>query len=490
MNRQSEAPIPRLQMRAIGKYFGSSAVLDAVDLEVFPGEVHAIVGENGAGKSTLMKILSGALQPDCGEMRLDGLTYRPSDPHQARALGVGMIYQELALAPHLSVEENILLGMEPVRWGLLRRKELRRQAQEILERLGHPEIQPETTVSTLSVGARQLVEIGRALLSGCRVLILDEPTSSLSRPDVERLFSLVREFKTGGMSVLYISHFLEEVRQIADHVTVLRDGKVSGKGSADAFTASQIVAMMVGCEVRELYPKSQRQSSELILEVRQLQGPKGAPVSLQLRRGEVLGIFGLVGAGRTEFLRTVFGLEPALRGEVKNWGRGIGMVSENRKEEGLAQNLSVTDNLTLPHLKKFGCCGWIFKKRQRATVEHWVENLKIRCSSPEQPIGELSGGNQQKVALARLLAGDVEVWLLDEPTKGIDVASKARIYEIVAAAASAAKGVLLVSSYIPELLGCCDRIAVMRQGRLGAARAAGDWTEQELMLEAMGRGAA
>lgn len=445
---------PRLQMRGVHQTFGATIALAGVDFAVHAREIHALIGENGAGKSTLMKVLSGALRPDAGDMLLDSQPYRPRDPHAGRLAGVAMIYQELSLAPHLNVVENIWLGVERSR------VEMRRGAADALAQLGHADLPLHMRVGTLPVAQQQIVELARAVAIGCRVLVLDEPTSSLAGNDVERLFALLRRLREQGHAIVYISHFLEEVRTIADRYTVLRDGRSVGGGEIAGTTTSAIVALMVGREVKELYPRSARQPGDVAL-----------PGTLNLRRGEVVGLAGLVGAGRTELLRSLF--------TAGGWGKGIGMVSEDRKNEGLATGLSIADNITLPRLPAVSP-----PRMREATAQRWVERLGIRCRSPRQRVQELSGGNQQKVALARLLHADAEVWLLDEPTRGIDVGSKAEIYRLIDDLAGKGKAVLIVSSYLPELLGVCDRIAVMRRGRLGEARPVGEWDEQKLMQEA------
>jgi len=495
----------RLEMRGVCKRFGATVALDDVSLTVAPGDVHALVGENGAGKSTLMKVLSGAHAADRGSMTLDGRPFRPRNPLHARRGGVAMIYQELSLAPHLTVEENISLGMEPTSWGLMRWGQVRRKAVEALRNFEHPEIRPDVPVQHLSVGAQQLVEIARALAVGCRVLVLDEPTSSLGQRDVERLFELIGVLKRQGKSVIYISHVIEEVQQVADRVTVLRDGRVVGTRQVADVTADEIVAMMVGRTVQELYPRSARSPGEVVMDVRDLAGEtKPDSVSLSLRRGEVLGVAGLVGAGRTEFLRALFGLAPIRRGEVRvgvysgwaspqrRWSQGVGLLSEDRKDEGLAVSLTVADNVTLSKLKGFGPLGLVLPSRQEAATRRWIERLDIRCRGPAQKALDLSGGNQQKVAVARMLQHDVDVLLLDEPTRGIDVAAKATIYRLIDELAGGGygtepKAILMVSSYLPELMGICDRIAVMCRGRLGEAHAVGDVTAHQLMLEATGQ---
>lgn len=503
----SSTRLPRFAMRGISKRFGATAALQGVDLAVAPGEIHALVGENGAGKSTLMKILSGALSPDAGEMELDHQPYRPANPQAARKAGVAMIYQELSLAPHLTVRENIILGVEPVRYGFIRWKKADEMARQALAALGHPEIHPQQRVGKLSVAEQQLVEIARALAVGCRVLVLDEPTAALAGPDIEKLFAILESLKAQGQAIVYISHFLEEVKRISDRFTVLRDGKTVGGGETRCVSVGQIVEMMVGRTVEQLYPRSPRIPGEVVLEVKNLSGMK-KPLSADftLHRGEVLGIAGLVGAGRTELLRTIFGLDPLRTGKIKlgaffgpaspaqRWARGMGLLSENRAREGLALSLGVADNLTLSKLEALGSFGFVSPARQHAAARQWIERLNIRCQSPGQRTAHLSGGNQQKVALARLLYHDVDILILDEPTRGIDVASKAEIYRIIDEVTSheqtggkPPKAVLMVSSYLPELLGICDRITVMKRGRLGVARPVGEWSEHDLMLEATGQ---
>jgi ribose transport system ATP-binding protein len=418
----------------------------------------------------------------------------------ARRAGVAMIYQELSLCPHLSVEENILLGMEPTTAGVLRRREIRKRALDALGQLGYGDLPPSTRAGNLSVAMQQMVEIGRAIAVGSRVLVLDEPTSSLTQADVQRLFALVARLKADGHAIVYISHFLEEVKQVADHLTVLRDGRSVGTRLVSQTSVDEIIAMMVGREVTDLYPRSPRRAGEAVLELRDLAGserPRRA--SLTLHRGEVLGIAGLMGAGRTELLRTIFGLDPVRRGDIRVAGYvgpasparrlagGMGMVSEDRKAEGLALKLSIADNLTLSRLGGLGGgIGSVVPSKQDVAAAKWIERLGVRCRGPRQAVGALSGGNQQKVAIARLLHHDVDVLLLDEPTRGIDVASKAEIYRLIDQLACQGKAILMVSSYLPELTGTCDRIAVMCRGVLGEAHPVEQVDAHQIMLEATG----
>ena len=489
---------PQFEMRGIRKSFGATLAVDSIDLAVASGEVCALVGQNGAGKSTLMSILAGAIAPDAGTMVLGGEPYRPRHPMDARRAGVAMIYQELSLAPHLSVMENIVLGVEPTRRGFLRWNEIRQTSRAALERLGRSDIPLEAPVAHLSVAAQQIVEIARAVALGSQVLVMDEPTSSLARQDTRRLFEVIRQLREEGHAIVYISHFIEEVKDVADRVVVLRDGRIAGELPPTA-AASEIVHLMVGRNVEDLYPRSPRRTDDAILEVDAF-GPASATFSLH--RGEIFGIAGLLGAGRTRLLRSIFGLEHVKAGRIKvgAWiGRGsptvqlahgVGMLSEDRKGEGLATSLTVADNLTMSRLKGLGPGAIVVPSRQDAVTRSWVDRLTIRCRGPRQTVGELSGGNQQKVALARLLHHDVDVLLLDEPTRGIDVGSKAQLYALLDALVAGHEGrpraILLVSSYLPELLGLCDRIAVMRRGHLGPPRPAAELSEHQLMMDATG----
>ena len=497
----------RLEMKGVYKRFGATRALCGVDLAVPVGEVHALIGENGAGKSTLMKVLSGAHPPDQGRMWLDGVTYAPRNPLHARESGVAMIYQELSLAPHLSVMENILLGIEPTAGPLIRWTEARRRATQALRQIGSEDVPPDIEVRKLPLAKQQMVEIARAVAVQCRVLVLDEPTSSLTQRDAENLFALIRRLRAKHLAIVYISHFLEEVQQISDRYTVLRDGQTVGSGATAEATTNRLVALMVGREMGDLYPKHKRTGGEVLLEVCNLAGAaKPTSATLAVRRGEVLGVAGLVGAGRTELIRAIFGLDQVAAGSVKigsytgpaspyaRWKQRTGMVSEDRKNEGLATRLSVADNVTLPRLEGLGP-GWLVTpSKQAAACRRWIDRIPIKCLSANQPVNALSGGNQQKVAIARLLHADVEVLLLDEPTRGIDVPSKAQIYRLIDELAMGdpqtgrkPKAVLMISSYLPELLGVCDRIVVMCRGRLTESRPATGWNEHQLMLAATGQ---
>ncbi|MCX6558975.1 MAG: sugar ABC transporter ATP-binding protein [Candidatus Aminicenantes bacterium] len=491
------ASAPVLSMQGVRKRFGATVALDGVSFDLGPGQVHALLGENGAGKSTLMKILSGALRPDEGTMALAGRPYAPEGPLEGRRGGVSMIYQELNLAPHLTVEENICLGREPNRSGFLVRAEARRRIRETLAFLHHPEIGLDEPVRRLSVGARQIVEITRALLDKARILVMDEPTSSLTLEDTERLFQIIRKLKGEGVSIIYISHFLEEVQAVADVYTVLRDGRNAGTGPIAGTSLETIIHLMVGKPVDELFPRVAHSPGEVLLSLRGLKGVRMTePLTLELRRGEILGLAGLIGSGRTETLRTIFGLDGVERGAALVGGRpgasnpgarikqGMGLLSEDRQGEGLALTRSLTDNITLSRLGPYRRHGLLDEKGREAAAADLMRLLGIKAAGPRGPAGSLSGGNQQKVALARLLHQQADVLLFDEPTRGIDVMSKAQIYEWIGRLAAQGKGILFVSSYFPELLGVCDRIVVFYRGRITADRPTGEWTDERLMAAA------
>jgi ribose transport system ATP-binding protein len=493
-----------LEVRSVAKRFGATVALDGVDLALESGEVRALIGENGAGKSTLMNILAGAIRADRGEMKIDGRLYAPTSPLDARRRGIALIHQELSLCPHLTVAENILLGVEPSRWGWIDGDAARKRALTLLEHFGHPQLHPDRRVGTLPIAAQQVVEICRALAADARILLMDEPTSRFQREDVDRLFALIRDLAAQGMAVIYISHFLEEVREIAGHYTVLRDGRSVDAGDIAGTTSEHLIAQMVGREMGGLFPTRVRaEGGEVILAVRDVAAPPTLKqASFELRRGEILGIAGLMGSGRTELVRALFGLESGASGRIALLGRalgvhgatpgqrltqGFGYLSEDRKREGLALPLSIADNVTATKLSAVSPgWGWLDLRRQWAAARSWIDALSIRPADPVQPVRALSGGNQQKVAVGRLLNQDAEVLLLDEPTRGIDIGSKAQIYETIARCAEEGKAVLLVSSYLPELFGLCDRLAVMSRGRLSPARPIEEWTPETVLATAIG----
>lgn len=490
-----------LRLSGIRKSFGATVALDGADLELREGEVLALIGENGAGKSTLMNVLAGAYRPDTGRMEIGGREYAPSNPLDAKRQGIAHIHQELSLCPHLSVAENILLGVEPAHFGWVQRGALLRRTNELLVNFGHAEVRADTRVADLPPSARQIVEICRALAWDARIILMDEPTSSLQRTDVERLFATIRDLCARGITVIYISHFLEEVREIATRFIVLRDGRTVCTGQLSSTADGELIAHMVGRPVQSLFASRRSQPpGEVILEVNGLQAPPAVRnVSFELRRGEILGIAGLVGSGRTELIRTLFGLESAAAGEVKirqqpvavrawspsrNIQRGIGYLSEDRNAEGLLPHLSIKDNVTLTRMPSL--LGWIPSDVEAKQAAGWMVRLKIKAPDSASPARELSGGNQQKVLLARLLHQDADVLLLDEPTRGVDISSKAEIYEQISQLAAGGKAILVTSSYLPELFGTCDRLAVMSRGTLSPALPIHRWTPDSVLQVAIG----
>jgi ABC-type sugar transport system ATPase subunit len=480
-----------LTFRGISKAFGGIRALRDVGFDVAPGEVHAVVGANGAGKSTLLKILSGLVAPDAGDVLLDGKAVRIRSPHHAHRLGIGLVPQETTLCENLSIAENLYLGKS---WWL-RPRTLAEQARGRLRELGL-DFDPAAPAGSLSVAQKQLVQIVRALIEQPRVLALDEPTASLSEGEVERLFGILRGLKARGVTMFFVSHRLKEVQAIADRATVLRDGAFVATVDAKSTPREDLVRHMAGREV-EVVREGGRATSAQALGVRHLAGRGFADVSFSLRRGEVLGWFGLVGAGRTETARALFGAEPSTSGEVVLDGvpaalrspseavaRGIALVPEDRKLQGLILKLSLRPNVSLPTLASISTLGLVSAAEEDRRVRGHLSRLRIRCSGPEQGAGELSGGNQQKVVLAKWLEASPRVLILDEPTKGVDLAAKAEIHAIVRELASAGVGVILISSELEEIRAISDRVLVFRAGRLNGEFAGPDATDQALMSAA------
>lgn len=489
---------PILEVKGVCKSFGPTRALHNVEFAVRPGEVIALIGENGAGKSTLLKILSGAHHADSGSMLIEERPFRPKGPHDTRRSGVAMIYQELNLAHELSVEDNILLGQPGSGAGLLNRKSQRPRVQEALETVGLGDLNPKAIVGEQSVATQQMIEIARALAGDAKIILFDEPTSSLPQKDVARLFEIVNGLKKRGIGMVYISHFLEEVREVADRYTVLRDGENVGDGVISDVSDQQIIALMVGRDVSNLFPTVDHKPGKPWVAVDQMNGsPYPRNVSFELRRGEVFGIAGLVGAGRTELLRSIFGLDHVTGGTVTIDSRqirqtvrarmksGFGLLSEDRKSEGLAQDLSLIDNITISKMDKYTRFGILRLGKRNRAAEALMKQVRVKAHSGSQSVSELSGGNQQKVAIARILHQQADILLMDEPTKGIDVGTKAEIYRMLGELALEGKTVVFVSSYLPELLAVCDRIGVMARGELREVRDAADWTKEEVMEAAI-----
>jgi ribose transport system ATP-binding protein/rhamnose transport system ATP-binding protein len=467
---------PLVQLSHVTKSFGPVQVLKDVSLEMNAGEVLCLAGENGAGKSTLIKILTGAISRDGGEYHIDGKEVGSPTPAQARALGVGVVYQELSLLPAVSVEENLLMGRLPAAGGVVNKRELHARAKQMLERVGLNRVDPGVLVSDLPVATRQMVEIAKVLGADARIVIFDEPTTALSEEDARHLLELIKRLKEEGVAVLYVTHRLEEIFEIGDRITVLRDGQFITTAPANEFTHDSLIRSMVGRQIEALYPKrEQKQFGKVVLSVqglRLLGSPY--PISFDVHAGEILGLGGLVGAGRTETVRAIFGADPIEAGKVYVDGKflhpgspqgavdaGLGLLTEDRKELGLLASLSIRENVTIADMRAVSRLGVISPKQEASLVNRLVPRLRLKYHTIEQPISSLSGGNQQKVLLSRWLATKAKVLLLDEPTKGVDVGAKADIYTIIGDLAAQGMGIVVVSSYLPELLGICDRVIVL-----------------------------
>ena len=477
--------VPTLEMRNVSKTFPGVKALNAVRLQAWAGEVHALMGENGAGKSTLMKILSGAYQPDAGaEILIDGQKVDIADPIAAKRHGIAIIYQELALTPNLSVAENIYLGDEINRRGLIDRKAMYENCRPVLERLGAP-FRLETPVGTLSIAEQQLVEIARALHAKSKILVLDEPTTALSNRETERLFALVRQLRSEGIALIYISHRMAEVYELSDRVSVLRDGSYVGTLERDEISADTLVKMMVGRDLSTFYKKEHDPHGSrgpVILDVKGVTdgGKRVKPCSFQLHEGEVLGIAGLVGSGRTELARLIYGADPKAGGEVLLDGQpvaiatpkdaldaGIAYLTEDRKALGLFLDMSCGENINIGVIDRDARPGGVLDlAAARRRSEAAFSALRVRAASPLVSVGSLSGGNQQKVLLSRLLETDPKVLILDEPTRGVDIGAKSEIYRIIDELADRGIGVIVISSELPEVIGICDRVLVMREGHI------------------------
>jgi ribose transport system ATP-binding protein len=500
LKNQEKQETTILAMSGIKKSFGGVHALRGVDLNVAKGEVHALIGENGAGKSTLMKILSGALQADEGSILLNKEPFSPQKPMDARLSGISMVYQELNLAEHLTVEENLTLGIENTKYGLIRSSTYRARVDEALKTLNHPDLLPQTKIRDLSPAARQLVEIARGLITDNMVFVLDEPTSSLSHEDMRQLFDVIGILKKSGVSIIYISHFLEEVKQIADRFTVLRDGETVASGDAKETPIEKIIEYMVGRPLNEMFPRIPHDTGDEILNLRNFKGKRlPIDVNVTVKRGEILGIAGLVGAGRTETFRALYGLDDLESGEItlglhhditgpikphRMINHGIAFLSEDRKTEGLALDRSIADNITLSTLPSLSKWGLVNDRTMKKAATEWIGRLSIKIGTITDRTDSLSGGNQQKVAIARLLQEDADIYLLDEPTRGVDVGSKVEIFRLIGDLAAQGKAIVIVSSYFPELIGICDTISVMHRGMLGPKKPASEWDEYSIMNEA------
>jgi ribose transport system ATP-binding protein len=491
---------PLLRLEGVTKQYGATLALDRVDFDLRTGEVHALMGENGAGKSTLMKILAGDVPRDSGRILLDGEEIEIRSPRDAAARGIAVIHQELNAVPSMSVAENLALGREPcTRLGVLDRRTMLAAAAEKLARIGAA-IDPRRELGGLSVGLRQMVEIAKAISEEARILVLDEPTAALSQTEADHLYRLIHEMRAAGVGLVYISHRMEEVWRLADRVTVLRDGALVGTREKQQITPSDVVRMMVGRQVDDLYHHDRRSPADVVLDVRGLTDGHGiGPVSFQVRAGEVVSLAGLVGAGRTELARLIFGADRAQSGTVAVQGRvvrptspaeaielGIAMLPESRKEQALFLEHAVEDNIAISTLGEYHRIGVLQRARIRSVVIAQMERLRLRRSALGLPVKALSGGNQQKAVLARWLARDSEVLILDEPTRGVDIGAKSEIYQLIDDLAAAGKAILVVSSDLPEALGISDRVLVMRAGRIVHELQSQNATEEDVMFHATG----
>ena len=497
MNTGERKPI--LQMKGISKAFPGVQALDSVDFDLYPGEVHVLVGENGAGKSTLMKILAGAYDRDAGEIIIDGEVQTRWGPAISRAKGMAMVYQEFTLVPYRSVMENIFLGQEKLRGGIfLDRAAMHKEAYALLESLGVP-VDTHTPVIELSVAQQQMVEIAKALSLDARILVLDEPTSALTVRECEQLFDTIRRLKQRGVGIIYISHRLEEISVIGDRVTVLRDGRLIGTGQVADVTADEIVKMMVGREIKEMFPRHYCEPGEVALRVEGLcTRDKLRDVTFEVRYGEIVGLFGLVGAGRTETARAIFGLDPYTAGTIELMGKrvhhidppkavdmGIGLLPENRKRDGLFPILPLKDNIVMAGLRKLFPSGILSPRKERQKAKEYVEKLRVQPPDLERQVRYFSGGNQQKIVIGKWLAMGPKVLIFDEPTRGIDVGAKAEVHAFMDQLANEGNAILMISSELPEIMGMSDRIYVMYDGAIVAEFPRGA-TAEEIIRYAMG----
>lgn len=487
-----------LRMTGISKSFPGIRALSTVDFDVEAGEVHAVVGENGAGKSTLMKVLAGVYQPDDGTIELDGVAVRLSDPIEARRRGIGMVYQELNLVPDLTVAENILLGSTPSRFGLVDRRALREQARAVLDELD-ARIHTDDLVGSLTVSQQQIVEIAKVYAARPRIVVLDEPTSSLSEHETQSLFRIIGRMTEAGLAVIYISHRLREVLDISQRVTVLRDGRLVDTRPTSGISAAEMIRLMVGRDLTEVFPKREVEIGEVALSVTGLsRAGEFDDISLTVRSGEILGLAGLVGAGRTEVARAIFGLDNRDAGLIEIDGTvvnirgprdavraGIAYVPEDRKRDGIVPQLSIKDNISLAVLDRVSAAGWIRPNAERTLARQKADELTVTPPAITPRVDTLSGGNQQKVVFAKWLAAGPRVLILDEPTRGVDVGAKADIHTIIGELAARGTAIVLISSELPEVLAVSDRILVLHDGRISAELPRGA-SEQEVMHAATG----
>jgi ribose transport system ATP-binding protein len=467
-----------LSVESLTKRHPGVLALDRVSLVIRAGEIHAVAGENGAGKSTLMRVLSGATAPDSGTIRVDGRPVRLETPQAAHRLGIRMIHQELSLVPEMSVVENIMLGAEPARFGLVDRAAQRAAAVAALARVGQSALDADAPVHRLALAARQMTEIARALVHRANVLILDEPTAILSQDESEALFAVLGQLRADGVAIVYVSHRMEEIFRLADQITVLRDGRVVSTAAVANCTRAGVVRDMVGRELADGFPPPSATPGEEVLRVTGLRSGLARDVTFAVRRGEIVALVGLVGSGRTDVVRAIFGAAPVEAGSIElatasgpirsprdAIAAGLALLPEDRKRQGLVLESPVRENVTMASLAQLARHGVVDRVRERAAVAHWIDALAIRTTSQQQAVRTLSGGNQQKVVLARWLLAEARVLLFDEPTRGIDIGAKAEIYALMRRLTAAGVAILMISSELPEALGMADRVVVMRDGR-------------------------
>lgn len=487
-----------LTIKGITKKYPGVVALNNVSFNVRRGEVHALIGENGAGKSTLIKAVTGAIKPDEGEMIFEGVSYQSMTPALSQEVGIAAIYQEFTLAPALSVAENIFMGQKVNRGFVMNHNVLYKNTQEILNNF-HLNINPKELVRNLTVAYKQLVEIGKAIAKNAKLIIMDEPTAPLTDDEVDILMNIINDLKSRGVSIIYISHRLDELYRVSDRVTVMRDGEVIITKDTNELSKSDLIYYMVGRQLKDTFPQRDKKYGKTVLEVKDLQSDDVAPISFSLKEGEILGLAGLVGAGRTELARLIFGADKKTGGEIYINGEkahinspkdavnyGIGLVAEDRKNHGVLLRMPISKNITLPILKRISSMSIVNIKKEKFYVEKEIKELSIRTPSAEQIVGNLSGGNQQKVVLGKWLASDSKILILDEPTRGIDVGAKQEIYKLINTLAEQGIGIIVISSEMEEILGLTDRILILYEGKFMTKLEKEDYSQEKVLQYASG----